>query len=367
MARFILSRLVQFPLILAVIYLTTFALVWIAPGDPLATGAGQMDPADLEILRQDFNADSPWTFLASYPVKLLYGEMGPSFQHRGKQVEDIIAERLPVSLVIGTVAILIATAAGVSLGTLAAVRRDGVLDWLSLSLTLFGVSVPSFVVAALLFTIFSVWLGWAPLGGWPGTTEGRGLDNPQTYIEVDPSQRLLVEDEDGRVHVEWDLTAWQTAKLVVVTSPEYAHHIFLPAVSLSLLPMAYIARLTRVSMIDVLGSEYVRTARAKGLSRGKVIFKHCLRNALLPVLSFLGPAAAGVLVGSFVVEEIFGLPGLGYYFVASVTARDQPLILGTVMVYSVLLLALNLIVDISYGFVDPRIELAGADGSGGGK
>lgn len=358
MARFIFSRIVQFPLILAAIYLTTFAMVWLAPGDPLATGAGQMDPADLEILRQDFNADSPWSFLTTYPLKLLQGEMGPSFQHRGRQVEDIIAQRLPVSLVIGTVAILVAVAVGVALGTLAAVRRDGVLDWLSLSLTLIGVSIPSFVVAALLFTVFSVWLGWLPLGGWPGV-EGRGWGNPQAYVEILPAQYDAEADE-------YDLTAGQHVAYVVKATGDYAWHLLLPAVSLSLLPMAYIARLTRVSMIDVLGSDYVRTARAKGLARGKVVFKHCLRNALLPVLSFLGPAAAGVLVGSFVVEEIFGLPGLGYYFVASVTARDQPLILGTVMVYSVLLLALNLAVDISYGFVDPRIELA-VGKSGGGK
>lgn len=358
MVRFIFSRLVQFPLILAAIYLTTFAMVWLAPGDPLQSGERQMNPEDVEILRRDFNAESPWSFLAAYPVKLLKGEMGPSFQHRGKQVEDIIAERLPVSLVIGTVAILIATAVGVSIGTLAAVRRDGVVDWLSLSLTLIGVSIPSFVVAAFLFTLFSVWLGWMPLGGWPGTQEGRGWGYPQFYVDVTAAQ---LDAESG----EYDLTAGQTVQYWARATGDYAWHLLLPAISLAMLPMAYIARLTRVSMIDVLGSDYVRTARAKGLSRGKVIFKHCLRNGLLPVLSFLGPAAANVLVGSFVVEKIFGLPGLGYYFVASVTARDQPLILGTVIVYSVLLLVLNLVVDISYGFVDPRIELA--TGKAGGK
>lgn len=357
MLRFIASRVVQFPLILAVIYLTTFALVWLAPGDPLATGAGQQRPEDLATLRRDFNADSPWRFLATYPVKLVQGEMGPSFAYRGKQVEDIVAERLPVSLLVGSVAIIIAAAVGISIGTLAAVRRDGVLDWLSLSLTLIGVSVPSFVVAALLFTIFSVWLGWMPLGGWPGAQEGRGWGSPQYYVNVSPEQY----DAESR---QYDLTAGQRATYIVRAAGDYGWHLLLPAVSLAMLPMAYMARLTRVSMIDVLGSEYVRTARAKGLSRRSVIFKHCLRNALLPVLSFLGPAAANVLVGSFVVETIFGLPGLGAFFVTSVTARDQPLILGTVMIYSVLLLSLNLLVDISYGFVDPRIELATA---GGGK
>jgi oligopeptide transport system permease protein len=356
MVRFIVSRLVQFPLILAVIYLITFALVWIAPGDPLATGAGQQRPEDLAVLRRDFNADKWYRFLATYPVMLAQGKMGPSFAYRGKQVEQIIAERLPVSLVIGAVAIAIAAAVGISVGTLAAVRRDGVLDWLSLSMTLVGVSIPSFVVAALLFTIFSVWLGWMPLGGWPGAQEGRGWGHPEYYVNLSPEQF----DSETRTY---DLTAGQTATYIVRAMADYGRHLFLPALALAMLPMAYIARLTRVSMIDVLGSEYVRTARAKGLSRRKVVFKHCLRNALLPVLSFLGPATANVLVGSFVVETIFGLPGLGAFFVTSVTARDQPLILGTVMIYSILLMSLNLIVDVSYGFVDPRIELA----TGGGK
>ncbi len=356
MVRFVLGRLVQFPIILTVIYLTTFAMVWLAPGDPLATGAGQQRPEDLAMLRRDFNADSPWRFLATYPVQFVQGNMGPSFAYRGKQVEEIIGERLPVSLLVGGVAIVIAAAVGISIGTLAAVRRDGVLDWLSLSLTLIGVSIPSFVVAALFFTIFSVWLGWMPLGGWPGAQEGRGWGSPEYYVTLSPDQYDAETDS-------YDLTAGQRATFIIRVVGDYAWHLLLPALSLAMLPMAYIARLTRVSMIDVLGSEYVRTARAKGLSRLKVVFKHCLRNALLPVLSFLGPAAANVLVGSFVVETIFGLPGLGAFFVTSVTARDQPLILGTVMIYSLLLLTLNLIVDVSYGFVDPRIELA----TGGGK
>lgn len=358
MLRFVFNRLLQFPLILAVIYLTTFALVWLAPGDPLQSGERQMRPEDVEVLRRDFNADSPWRFLATYPVNLLKGDMGPSFQRRGTKVEDIIADRLPVSLVIGAVAIAIATAVGVSIGTLAAVRRDGIVDWLSLSLTLFGVSVPSFVVAALMFSVFSMWLGWLPLGGWPGAQEGRGWGNPQFYVDVAPEQF----DE---VTQEYNLSAGQTATYVAKATGDYAWHLLLPAVSLAMLPMAYVARLTRVSMIDVLGSDYVRTARAKGLSRRKVVFKHCLRNAFLPVLSFLGPATANVLVGSFVVEKIFGIPGLGQEFVNSVVARDQPLILGTVVIFSILLMSLNLLVDVSYGLVDPRIELAG--GGGGGK
>ena len=177
-------------------------------------------------------------------------------------------------------------------------------DWASLGLSLLGISIPSFVMAAVLLITFGARLRWFPLGGWR---------SPKDMI--------------------------------------------LPGIALSLLPMAYIARLTRVSMLDVLGNDYVRTARAKGLSRSKIIWKHCLRNAFLPVLSFLGPAFAATLTGSFVVEKVFNVPGLGRHFVNSVINRDQTLILGTVMVYSAFVLALNLLVDMGYALVDPRIDV----------
>ena len=185
-------------------------------------------------------------------------------------------------------------------------RRGGWLDWISTAVALAGVSVPSFVAAALLLSVFAFGLGWLPFSDWD----------------------------------------WRFSQMI------------LPAVALSLLPMAYVTRLTRVSMIDTLSADYVRTARAKGLSRFKVIAKHALRNAVLPVLSFIGPAAAGTMVGSFVVEKVFNIPGLGREFVTSVQNRDQTLILGVVMVYSVLLLSLNLLVDIAYTLVDPRIEVS---------
>jgi ABC-type dipeptide/oligopeptide/nickel transport system permease component len=201
----------------------------------------------------------------------------------------------------------IATFAGVTLGALAAVRRGGPVDYLSLAVALVGISVPSFVTAAGLLVAFTVRLHWFPVGGWGSISD-----------------------------------------------------LVLPGVALSLLPMAYIARLTRAAMLDVLGSDYVRTARAKGLSRSTVIWKHCLRNACLPVLSYLGPAAATALTGSFVVEQVFSIPGLGQHFVNSVRNRDQTLVLGTVIVYSAFLLTLNLLVDVGYAFVDPRIDVTNA-------
>jgi oligopeptide transport system permease protein len=304
MFRFIGIRLLQFPLILAVIYLVTFTLAWIVPGSPFE-GERKLNPVVIERLKRDFHAENWRTFLGFYPMKILTtGDLGPSFEYPEWSVNDVVGDSLPVSVALGTMALVIAIVLGVAAGVLAAYGRGGPFDLISLAVALVGISLPSFVTAGVLLLAFAVEMRWFPIGGWR---------NP--------------------------------------------YELFLPALALSLLPMAYIARLTRVSMIDTLGSDYVRTARAKGLSRGKVIWKHCLRNAFLPVLTYLGPAAAYTLTGSFVVESVFNIPGLGQHFVNSVKNRDQTLILGTVMIYSAFLLSLNLIVDVLYVFVDPRIDV----------
>ena len=305
MASFLLRRLWQYPLILAVIYVATFLLVWVAPGSPFNTSDRTLTPEVERALREKFNAESAVGFLTYYPLRMVQGDFGPSFTNPNQTVQEIIGDRLPISAALGALSVVIALIVGVIIGSFAAVRRGGVLDWASTAVALAGVSVPSFVAAAVLLTIFGFWLRWLPFDQW----------------------------------------AWRPSQMV------------LPAIALSLLPMAYVTRLTRVSMIDTLSADYVRTARAKGLSRVAVIGKHALRNAVLPVLSFIGPAAAGTMVGSFVVEKVFQIPGLGQTFVTSVQNRDQTLILGVVMVYSVLLLTLNLLVDIAYTFVDPRIEV----------
>jgi oligopeptide transport system permease protein len=304
MAKFLLWRIAQFPLILAVIYLLTFWLAWKAPGDPFQNERA-MDPTVVRNLRERFHANSAWQFLRWYPYNILVNrDFGPSMQYREWSVNDIIKTALPVSVALGMLSLSIAVLVGVGVGTIAAVKRGGAADWTSLTIALMGISLPSFVTAALLL-MFAAATKVLPAGGWGSFS-----------------------------------------------------NMILPALALSLLPMAYIVRLTRVSMLDTLGADYVRTARAKGLSKSIVIWKHCLRNAFLPVLSYLGPAAAFAMTGSFVVEKVFNVPGLGQHFVNSVLNRDRTLILGTVMVESVLLLTFNLLVDVAYAWVDPRIDIA---------
>jgi oligopeptide transport system permease protein len=305
MIRFIAWRLVQFPLILAIIYLLTFMLAWVAPGSPFDRVDRKVSPIVLAQLERQFHAEHWWQFLGHYPVSILiHHDFGPSMAYLGWSVNDILDSALPVSVTLGTIAMGIAIVMGSCLGVLAAVRRDGVFDYLSLTIALVGISLPGFVAAGMLLTIFSDQLHWFPSGGW-GT----------------------------------------------------ARQMVLPSIALSLMPMAYVARLSRSAMLDVLNSDFARTARAKGLSPATVIWKHCFRIAFLPVFSFLGPAAAATLTGSFVVEQVFNLPGLGQHFVNGVVNRDQTLVLGTVMVYSTFLLTLNLLVDIGYAVIDPRIDV----------
>jgi len=304
MMRYLAFRLVQFPLILAIIYLGTFFLTWVIPGSPFDKDDRSKSVAALQAMEQRFHADDWRKFLAWYPSRAVRGDFGQSMQYQDWSVSEIVADALPVSLTLGLFALVVAVLAGVGLGVMAAVRRGGAMDFLSLSVALVGISVPSFVVASGLLLVFCVHLKWFAISQW---------------------------------HNLGDLV--------------------LPGLALSLLPMAYVARLTRVAMLDVLSSDFVRTARAKGLSRVQVVWKHCLKHALLPVLSYLGPAAAATLTGSFVVEKVFNIAGLGRHFVNSVLNKDQTLILAVVMIYSAVLLMMNLLVDIGYVFLDPRIQV----------
>jgi oligopeptide transport system permease protein len=313
MTRLIFWRLVQLPFLLLVIYTVTFLLAWGTPGNPLEREGRQPDPVVQEAMRAQYNLDDPWALYWQYlgdatGLRPLWREgvwrmdFGPSLDYQNWRVGQVLAEALPVSIQLGLAAILLALFLGVGTGVLGAIRRGGVLDATTLGLALLGISLPTFVTGSALLLVFSLQLQWVPIG-W-GT----------------PMQILL------------------------------------PALTLSLPFAAYIARLTRMGMIDVLSADHIRTAWAKGVSAPRVILRHALKVAFLPVLSFLGPAAAAAMTGSFVVEKVFNIPGMGEHFVNAVLNKDLFLIMGVVLVYSSILIVFNLLVDIAYSLVDPRIE-----------
>ena len=312
MVRLIASRLLQLPLILAVVFIVTFTLAWLIPGNPLEQPEGKRPPREVQdaMLRQ-YNLDSPWSFALGYVRGIFFGTdshpppyFGPSLQYRDQTVNQIIASGLPVSALVGAAALLAALGLGLLAGIAGALRPGSILDLSSLLVALLGVSLPAFVTGSILLVLFAGLLQWAPVGQW---------GEPQ--------------------------------------------HLVLPALTLAAAPAAYIARLVRLGLADVMSSDFIRTAYAKGLSSRQVLFGHALKVSFLPVLSFLGPAAAATMTGSFVVEQIFDIPGIGEHFVNAVLNKDQFLILGVVLVYSTILVVFNLAVDIAYAWVDPRIEL----------
>lgn len=313
MIRLIASRLIQLPLLLWCIYTVTFVLAWLVPGNPLEREGRKPPPEVMEAMKAAYSLDDPLKAYVQYVIGkggpegysggLIRGDMGPSMFYKDWRVSQIIADSLPVSMILGLAGLLIAVVIGVPAGVIGAVWRGRPPDAATLTIALIGISLPTFVTGSVLLLIFTLELKWVALG-W---------GSPQQII--------------------------------------------LPALTLSLPFAAYIARLTRMGMIDVLGSDFVRTARAKGLRPSAVVIKHALKVAFLPVLSFLGPAAAAAMTGSFVVEQVFNIPGMGQHFVAAVQNKDLFLIMGVVLVYSTLLILFNLLVDIAYSFVDPRIQL----------
>ena len=302
--KYILWRLFQAIPILWAIYTITFVMVVTVPGNPFQKPDRGMPEAIQRALEARYHIDNNWAYYWEYLGGALRLDFGPSFQYRDWTCTQIIAQALPVSFVLGLLAVLLAVLIGVPVGVVSAVKRNSWFDLSSLALVLIGISLPTFVTGTALLIVFAVWLQWLPVAGWG----------------------LLV-------------------------------HLPLPAFTLSLPFMAYIARLTRLGMLDVLGSDYIRTALAKGVGRRQVIWKHALKNAFLPVLSFLGPATAAAMTGSFVIEKLFNVPGLGQHFVNSVLNLDRGLIMGTVLVYSGLLIFMNLAVDLLYGLVDPRVRV----------
>ena len=307
MLKYILNRLVYILIALFIIISATFFLMKLAPGSPFASER-ELPPAIEQQLNAKYGLDNPWYVqYKDYLVSSFTLDFGESMKYKGRSVNDMINEGFPVSLVLGLEAMILAIGMGILLGVISALYHNKFPDYVSTVIAILGISVPSFILAGLLQYFLSFRLGWFPVTGWKG------------FI-----------------------------------------YTILPATAIALTHAGFIAKLTRSSMLEQNNSEYVKLARAKGIGKWTVVFKHSLRNALLPVVTYLGPLTAGVLTGSFVIEQIFAIPGIGRHFVQSITNRDYTTIMGVTVFYSIILLLAVLIVDILYSFIDPRIKLKGA-------
>jgi len=305
MLRYFLRRIVFMIVTLFVIVSATFFLMRLAPGNPF-TSEKQLPPEIQANLMAHYGLDQPWYVqYFDYLGKIVQWDFGPSFKYKGQTVNDLIASGFPISLQLGIEALIIAVFFGILLGVYAAMKQNKFGDYISVTIAVFGISVPSFIMAALLQYIFAIKLEWLPVATW-----------------------------------------------------ESFKHTILPSVALAFMPLAYIARLTRSTMLEVFSNDYIKTAKSKGFSERIIVYRHALRNSLLPVVSYLGPLTANVITGSFVIEKIFGIPGLGAHFVQSITNRDYTVIMGVTAFYSIILLLSILIVDIIYGLIDPRIKVA---------
>jgi oligopeptide transport system permease protein len=305
MLRFIIRRVVVIIPMLFIIVSLTWALIRMAPGN-FYTGEKKLPPAVEQNLREKYGLNQPWHVQYRRVLwNIARFDFGDSLKYEGQSVNQILLRALPVSATLGLCAYLFALAVGITTGTLAALRQNSWIDYASMTLAMLGISIPNFVLGPLLALLFALTLFWLPPALWNGF----------------PSRSII-----------------------------------LPALTLSALYIAYIARLTRSGMLEVMRSDYIRTARAKGLSERDVVVRHALRGGLLPVVSFSGPALAFLITGTVVVERVFALPGLGNYFINACFNRDEPLIIGIVAFIAVAVLGFNLLVDISYGFIDPRIR-----------
>jgi len=304
MLSFAFRRLLSAIPTLLVLLALSFALIRVAPGGPFDTEK-TIPPEIQERLNETYHLDEPlWQQFGRYLGDLLRGDFGPSFQYKDYTVTELIAAGFPVSLKLGGLAMLLALLVGISIGTLAALKQNSRVDHAVMGAAMTGISIPNFVLAPLLVLVFAVTLRWLPAGG---------------------------------------LGDWR--------------NLVLPVIALALPQIAYIARLTRGSMIEVLRSDFIRTARAQGLPTLEIILGHALKPALVPIVSYLGPATAGIITGSVVIEQIFGVPGLGRYFVQGALNRDYTLVMGIVVFYGVLIIGFNFLVDLAYRWLDPRVKL----------
>ena len=291
---------------LFIIITIAFFMMRLAPGGPFDREKQLPPEIEANILKA-YNLDKPVHLqYVDYLKNILKGDFGPSYKYLDFTVTDLILTGFPVSLRLGLYAILLAVFFGVTAGTVAALNQNSLFDYLVMGVAMTGIAIPNFVMAPLLALVFGVYLSWLPVAGWGG----------------------------GAIKYQ-----------------------LLPVITLALPQVAYIARLTRGSMVEVMNSNFIRTARAKGLAEKIVVVRHALRGGLLPVVSYLGPATAAVITGSVVIESIFDVPGIGRYFVNGALNRDYPVVMGVVIFYAVLIIVLNLIVDLIYGFIDPRVKV----------
>lgn len=304
MLRFIARRLLQTIPVLLIIVTATFFMIRFVPGGPF-TAEKAVTPEVMRNLERAYDLDKPlWQQYVRYLRSVvLHGDLGPSFKYPNRTVNEIIADKLPVSLELGLLSLAVALLLGLTLGILAAIRRNTWIDYLCSSLAMVGICLPTFVLGPLLVLFFAIHLGWLNASGWYG-----------------PLDRVL------------------------------------PCLTLGCVYAAYIARLTRGGMLETLSQDYIRTARAKGAGELRIVFRHALRGGVLPVVSFLGPAIAGILTGSFVIETIFQIPGLGREFVNSAFNRDYTLVLGTVLLYAGLIVGMNLVVDVVQVWLNPKLK-----------
>lgn len=349
MGRYIARRLIYLVVVLIVVSFITFGLMHAVPGGPFDREKA-LPPEIMANLEKRYHLDDPlWKQYLNYlydvfiprlttkppagtleddflinakvgGVWIRWMNFGPSYASRSRTVNDIFRQQLPISAQLGTMALLVALIIGMPLGIIAALKQNTILDYFSMSVAIFGVSVPVIVLGPLLIWIFGVTLKWLPPTGW-------GAKPPY----------LL-----GFLPTQW---GW-----------DYFRFAIMPSVALGLGSSAVIARLTRASLLQTIREDYIRTARAKGLQERLVITRHALKNSLIPVVTILGPMFAALVTGTFVTELVFGIPGMGKYFVTSITNRDYPVIMGTILLYAVFLVIANLVVDIIYAYLDPRIR-----------
>ncbi|MFJ7932882.1 oligopeptide ABC transporter permease [Sporosarcina sp. NPDC096371] len=306
MAKYIIKRVVYMFLSLFLIASFTFALSKLLPGSPLAS-ASKLSVEQREVVYEKYGLNDPIPVqYVRYMGNLAKGDFGISFQYKNANVKDLIIKKLEYSMILGMQALVLGTVIGIILGMIAALKQNTVWDYGSTIVAIVGISVPSFVFAVLLQYVFAVWLEILPVGLWEG---------------------------------------WKSS--------------ILPSIALAMGPLAISARFIRTEMIEVLSSDYILLAKAKGANMFEIAFKHAFRNALIPLITILGPVAAGLLTGSLVVEQIFAIPGIGAQFVTSISTNDVSLIMGTTIFFSIFLISIILIVDILYGIIDPRIRLSG--------